>query len=315
MLRVITGRFHPHLESALVDHIRCAKADDPFAPIAVLVPSTSLLDRVRRLLALEQHLSLLNVHFLTFHQLALRLADETRGQSHVASPRVVDDLVFEQLVRHIVRSRLPSLAPLRHIGHSSGTWGALWSTIRDLKDAGIDPSAAVRGLGEGCFEKEDEAWLHALFSLHAAVKEVGRTLGVGTPDDLAESLIPLVPTLAFLTTLRQVFYYGFYDLTQVQLSLFEAVSKTASTTLFFPLEEGASYGFSRRFFDRHILPCVTRPDALSRLGDARSPARTTDVGPVTLSIRSVIGMDEELAVTCRTILDLVETNGYRFDDI
>lgn len=315
MLRVFTGRFHPHLESALVDHIRSAKADDPFAPIAVLVPSSSLLDRVRRLLALEQHLSLLNVHFFTFHQLALRLADETRGQSQVAPPRVVDDLVFEQLIRHIFRSRLSSLAPLRHIGHSSGTWGALWSTIRDLKDAGVDPSAAVRGLDEGCFEKEDEAWLHALFSLHAAVKDVGRTLEVGTPDDLAESLIPLVPTLAFLTTLRQVFYYGFYDLTQVQLSLFEAVSKTAPTTLFFPLDEGASYGFSRRFFDRYILPCVTRPDALSNLTDVRSPVRTTDAGPVTLFLRSVIGMDEELATTCRTILDLVETNGYQFDDI
>lgn len=315
MLRIITGRFHPHLESALVDHIRYAKAADPFAPIAVLVPSTSLLDRVRRLLVLEQHLSLLNVHFLTFHQLALRLADEVRSQSHVAPFRVVDDLVFEQLVRHIVRSRLPSLAPLRHIGHSSGIWGALWSTIRDLKDAGIDPSAVVRGLGEGCFEKEDEAWLHALFSLHAAVKEAGKTLEIGTPDDLAESLIPLVPTSPYVTTLHQVFYYGFYDLTQVQLSLFEAVSQTAPTTLFFPLDEGTSYGFARRFFDRYILPRITRPDALTRLTDAPYLAGATDVGPVMLSMRSVIGMDEELATTCRTILDLVETNGYRFDDI
>ena len=121
MLRVITGRFHPHLESALLDHIQRAKALDPFAPLAVLVPSKPLADRIRRLLALEHGLALLNVHILTFHQLALRLVDEVREQPAATLPlQIVDDLFFEQLVRHLVRSRLSSLAPLQHIGHSSG---------------------------------------------------------------------------------------------------------------------------------------------------------------------------------------------------
>lgn len=312
MLRVITGRFHPQLEAALVDDIRRIKRTDPFALLAVLVPSTTLLARLRHLLAIEQGFSLLNVHFLTFHQLALRLADEARIRADDAAfPRIVDDLFFEQLVRHLLRSRLSGLSPLQHIGHSSGTWGALWSTVRDLKDAGVDPAQALRGLSEGCFDKDDVHWLEALFSLHAAVKDVGKTLEIGTADDLAESLIPLVPASPFLGTLHRAFYYGFYDLTQVQLSFFEAVSKTAPTTLLFPLETGASSGFARRFFDRSIQPCVTSPDAVTRLAD--SPAG--DAGPVTLFLRSVIGVEEELASTCRTILDLVETNGYRFDDI
>jgi ATP-dependent helicase/nuclease subunit B len=312
MLRVITGRFHPQLEAALVDDIRRTKRADPFAPLAVLVPSTTLLARLRHLLAIEQGFSLLNVHFLTFHQLALRLADEVRIRSSDAVfPRIVDDLFFEQLVRHLVRSRLSGLTPLQHIGHSSGTWGALWSTVRDLKDAGVDPAQALRGLSEGCFDKDDVPWLDALFSLHAAVKDVGKTLEVGTADDLAESLIPFVPASSFLTILHRAFYYGFYDLTQVQLSFFETVSKTAPTTLYFPLEARASSGFARRFFDRYIQPCVTSPEAVTSLAD--SPA--AGGGPVTLSLRSVIGVEEELASTCRTILDLVETNGYRFEDI
>src|SRR5512142_442494 len=116
MLRVITGRFHPQLEAALVDDIRRIKRADPFAPLAVLVPSTPLLARLRRLLAVEQNLTLLNVHFLTFHQLALRLADEARLHSDGnAFPRVVDDLFFERLARHLVRSRLSGLAPLQQI--------------------------------------------------------------------------------------------------------------------------------------------------------------------------------------------------------
>ncbi|MBA5866981.1 MAG: hypothetical protein GDA67_09855 [Nitrospira sp. CR1.3] len=311
MLKVVTGRFHPHLESALVDHIIRIKAGDPFAAIAILAPSAPLLDRVRRLLAIERQLALLNVHFLTFHQLALRLADERRGQAQPVPVRIVDDLFFEQLVRQLVRNRLSDLTALQHLGHSSGTWGALWSTIRDLKDAAVDPAAALRGLVEGCFDREDTDWLRALFALHAAVKEVGATLEVGTADDLAESLLPSVSTSSFLASLRQVLYYGFYDLTQVQLSLFEAVSATAPTTLFFPLEEGTSFDFARRFFDRHIRRLVTTPSALTRPSDFNQSA----VASPALTIRSVIGLEEELASTCRTILDLVETNGYRFDEI
>lgn len=309
MLQVITGRFHPHLESALVAQILQAKSADPFVPLAVLVPSTPLLDRIKRFLALERQHPLLNVHLLTFHQLALRLAEEARHFQSIAPPRLVEPLFFERLVRYLVRNRLSALTALRHIGHSSGTWGALWSTIRDLNDAGVDPSAALRGLDEGCFEQEDSEWLRALFSLHAAVKEASRTLEIGAADDLAQSLLPAIPASRFLASLRHIFYYGFYDLTQVQLSLFETLSAVTPTTLFFPLEEGSSFGFARRFFDRYVHPLVTNQTALTKLATSAS---TTSV---TLSIHSVIGVDEELAATCRAILDLVETNGYRFDEI
>ena len=44
------------------------------------VPSKPLLDRIRWLLAIEHQLALVNVHFLTFHQLALRLAEEIRRE-------------------------------------------------------------------------------------------------------------------------------------------------------------------------------------------------------------------------------------------
>jgi ATP-dependent helicase/nuclease subunit B len=316
MLRVVTGRFHPHLESALLDHIQRAKALDPFAPLAVLVPSNPLVDRIRWLLTVEHGLSLLNVHILTFHQLALRLSDEARQQAGTTPPfQVVDELFFEQLVRHIVRSRLSILAPLQHIGHSSGTWGALWATIRDLKDAGVDPAEVLRGLSEGYFGREDEAWLQALFSLYAAVTETGKALQIGTPDDLAESLIPFVPASPFITTLRHALYYGFYDLTQVQLSFFEAVSKAAPTTLFFPLDDQLAFRFARRFFDRHIQPLVPAPDAIVRLMETEPNGSPAPHAAPTLTVRSVVGVEEELASTCRLILDLVETNGYRFEDI
>src|SRR6185437_352679 len=306
MLRVITGRFHPDLESALVDHLTRVKATDPLAAIAIFVPSKPLADRIRTLLAVEHRLSLLNLHIFTFHQLALRLASEVPPAHSL--PRVVDELFFEQLVRHIVRSKLSSLAPLQRIGQSAGTWGALWATIRDLKDADVDPVQALQGLREGYFEEDDREWLGALISLYAAVKEGGKTLGVGTRDDLAEALIPFVPTASFFQPLSEVFYYGFYDLTQVQLSLFEAVSRAKETTLFFPLEDDPACGFAKRFFDRYIQPLVMSDEAMIRLEQKSSIVATPSVQ---LTVRSVIGVEEELATTCRTILDLVETNDYR----
>lgn len=311
MLHVIAGRFHPSLESALVAQVSQAKAKDPFAPLAILVPSAPLLARVRQVLAAELQATL-NIHFMTFHQLVLRLADERHCRLTQSPLHVVDDIFFEQLVRQIVQVRLSSLTPLQQLGQSSGMWGALWSTIRDLKDGGVDPAVALRGLEEGCFDHEDLAWLTALFSLHAAVRDVGKTLGVGTPDDLAESLIPEVSHSPFLASLRHAFYYGFYDLTQVQLSLFEAVSTAVPTTLLFPVEQGQRWGFAQRFFDRCIQPRAANPDMITRLAD---PDLTPTEERMTISVSSVIGAEEELAATCRRILDLVETNGYQFDDI
>jgi ATP-dependent helicase/nuclease subunit B len=308
MLRVVTGRFHPTLESAFVEQIQRLKADDAWAGIAVVVPSKALLDRVRRLLAVDHQLSLLNVHLLTFHQFALRLAAERRRRDGEEPFRIVDDLFFEYLVRQLVQQQVRDSPPLRQLGRSSGTWAALWSTIRDLKDAAVDPRTAQQALDEGCFGHEDQEWLRALFALQAALREMTDGLHIGTPDDLAQGLVSSVSTSPFLASLRGICYYGFYDLTQVQLSLFQEVTASIGTTLFFPLGTEASYAFARRFFDRHIQPLLGA-DAVSDL------TRSREVPVPEVSIQSVIGPEEELATTCRTILDLVETHDYRFDEI
>ncbi len=310
MLKVVTGRFHPTLESSLVDRVRRLKAEDPLVPLAIIAPSNHLADRLRALFAVEHRLSLLNLHVLTFHQLALRLADERKAE-HVL-PRVVDELFFEQVIRFLVCHRLSRHEPFRRLGRAAGTWGALWATIRDLKDALVDPDHMMRGLCEGCFEEEDREWLEALAALFAAVRESGRTLGVGTQNDLAEHLVSYVPASSFLRLFKEVFYYGFYDLTQVQLSFFEAVSRAKDTTLFFPLEGDPAYDFARRFFDRCIRPLAATIDSGSA-SDGDSSAHINHA--VCLAIRNVIGPQEELAAACRTILELVETNGYRFDEI
>ncbi|MDP9132985.1 MAG: hypothetical protein M3M98_07625, partial [Nitrospirota bacterium] len=76
MLRLVTGPFHPTLESALVHDLQVLKAHDSLAGVALVVPSDQLRRSLKRVLALTHDLSLLNVHIFSFHQLALHLDRE-----------------------------------------------------------------------------------------------------------------------------------------------------------------------------------------------------------------------------------------------
>lgn len=313
MLRLVTGPFHPALDRALIEDIRSCKTGDPFVPLAVIAPSASLVERLKLELTGHNPHAFLNIHFLTFHQLALRLRDDLASTSEIVPEsllQLVDDFFFEQLVGQIIRRKLSGLEPLKRLPASPGTWKGLWAAVRDLKDAVVEPTTAMKALTEGVFEEEDRAWLRSLFTLHAAVMEASRSLGVGSPDDLAASLGRDLSGSPFLKGLQQVFYYGFYDLSQVQLSFFESVTHIAPTTLYFPLQDRPAFFFARQFFERHLLPLADTHEDLSEEGKGIT---TTEL--VELSVKNVIGVEEELATACREILTLVEVNGYRFDEI
>jgi len=311
MLKIVTGPFHPVLDHALVEDVRALKDDDPFALLAVIVPSASLADRLKRFLAIESSLPLLNLHVLTLHQFALRLRDDlVRSGQPIPPIQLVDDFFFEQLLRQVVNRQLPGLEAAAKLPPSPGTWKGLWTTVRDLKDAVVDPVTALRAVTEGLFEEDDRSWLQALFTMQAAVIEGSRSLGVGSPDDLIASLGQDFSRSTMLTRFTRLYFYGFYDLLQVQLSFFQSITQCTQTTLYVPLGPGRSYDFSRRYFERCLLP-------LADIHEDRNTAFSagTSSTPVELSVTSVIGVEEELAAVCREILTLVEVHGYRFDDI
>lgn len=316
MLRIITGPFHPDLELELVREVRQLKTEAPLAPLAIIVPSSTLSAHLRRVLALEADLPLLNVHFLTFHQLALRLYEEGRRDAATpADPPLlpVDDLFFEQLLRYIVQRDLPGLERFRQFGQTPGIWEAIWATLRDLKDAMVDPAVALHAVEEGLFGAEEAATLQALFRLYASLLEARRALSVGTPEDVASAALEHVAGSPFLFRVERLYYYGFYDLTQVQLSLFEAIAASASVTLFFPLCDDPTFAFARRFFERHILP-QAEPTGIGPRSSAESQSTAHSHSPENL-LFSAVGAEDELATVCKQILLLVEAHGYRFDEI
>ncbi|WP_447983238.1 PD-(D/E)XK nuclease family protein [Nitrospira sp. Nam74] len=320
MLKVITGPFHPDLELALVAEIQAFKSADPLTPLTIVVPSDPLRRRLKRLLCLEHQFALFDVHFLTFHQLAIRLLQEA-GVDDLS--RVRPDFFYRELVHQLLLKPAPShgddgkgSAQWSDLAEMPGAWGALLATLHDLKNAKVDPECALDAISQG--ENSSCEDLGPLMRLYRAFLDEKIGMGVIDRDDLASSAEIYAITSAFLHRQKRILYYGFYDVTQVQLDLFQTIVRHYPTTLFFPMVKGhPAYGFAERFFERHLLGLAGQ--------ELQSPQRTTlsgqahDDGLVRSGqpcrILSVSGPLDELTVVAKDILGLVEERGYAFEEI
>src|SRR3989442_235433 len=309
MLSVVTGPFHPDLETALVSEVRSLKQENPLAPLALIVPSKQLARRVKWLLAVEQGLALLDVHVLTFHRLAETLIEEGRENQ----PAQVNGFFREELLRYPVDRGVPGEDAFRDRRGMQGLWTGLWATVQDLKEARVDPTAVVQALEEGRLRSEDPARLAALVRLYAAVLEVDRALRLADQDDLAALAMERVADSAFLKRMPRICYYGFYDLTQGQLDFFKAVTGAYPATLFFPLRPASSaYRFAQRFFETYIHGLAIRVGGGPTQGAPPTPTTSSladEMAPAvrgTRRIVSAIGVEDEVAAAAKEILRLIE---------
>ena len=317
MLSIVTGPFHPDLEAALVSQVRSLKQDDPLAPLAIVVPSQQLARRVKWLLAVEQGRALLDVHVLTFHQLAVTLIGEGRADR----PALADGMLREELLRALVARGVPGSEVFRDWAKMRGLWGGLWATIQDLKEARVDPVSVLSAVGEKMLGYDDPERLAALLRIYAAVLAADRELGIADPDDLAALAVELVPASGFLSRMRRVCYYGFYDLTQGQLDLFKAVVSACPASVFFPLRrERHAYRFAQRFYETYIQglalpregpltptlsPHEGRGKGEGMLADEMAPAVRGNC-----RIISAVGPEDEVSATAKEILRLIEDQGF-----
>jgi ATP-dependent helicase/nuclease subunit B len=319
MLRVITGPFHPDLELALVEEIQTIKAADPLTPLTIVVPSAPLRYRLKRLLCVEHQFALFDVHFFTFHQLAIRLLQEA-GVNDLS--RVRPEFFYRELVHQLLLK--PPLrddggkgsAQWNDLAEMPGAWGALLATLHDLKDAKVDPERVLDALSQS--ENSSRVDLDSLMQLYRAFLDEKNRMDVIDRDDLASSAETYAVRSAFLQRQSRILYYGFYDVTQVQLDLFHTIARHYPTTLFFPMVKGhPAYGFAERFFERHLFGLVGQ--------EPQSPEMTIFPGPghddgllrsgQLCRIVSVSGPFDELTVVAKDILSLVEERGYGFEDI
>lgn len=319
MFTLLTGSFHSALEPYLVETVRQYKLADPFVPLSVIVPSAVMRRRVQWVLCAEHGLPLFHVSFFTFHQLALRLhAEQTlldvSPETGLSSIQIVEDHWYEWMVSWL-RSKLDmDSQDDQALSRSRGMRQALWRTIRDLHEGQVDPAVGMRAVDEGLFDASTCDRLRRVFSLQAAVLKWSRHFKVGLPDDVTQAILPWVPRSPFLREQANLLYYGFYDLTQIQLSLLEEVARARPVKVFFPLEKGPGYHYARRFLERYLLKggvdhCLLETD---RRGTASGVFRP---GPPVRQVVSVVGEGGELRFACETILGLVERDGYAFHEI
>jgi len=318
MLRLVTGPFHPTLESRLVDDLRALKSQHPLAALALIVPSDQLRLALKRLLIKRHGLALLNVHILSFHQLALQLEGERQARAGLAGAgrqiELVTDVFFEHLLKHFGQRRIPHTEALRLESLPPGAWPALWASLRDVKDATVDSTVALRAIEEGQFSPDDEHKLKGLFTLYAAIREGASALGVGSPDDLAALVTEYVPESPFLRGLSGLWYYGSYDLTQTQLTLLETLASSYPVTVYFPVGTEPGYTFAQQFLERYLYPMAGAAQVPSVPSSQPSPSdrfRAT----ASVEVHNAVGVDDELTLICKQILTLVESNGYCFEDI
>ncbi len=261
-MKIILGPWHPHLEHALADEIRDRRARDRLAPLLLAVPSETLRRRIKVLLAQERNLQLLNFDAITFSQLSLKLYHETHGP---VEPTLRSGTFMEEALKRV----LPARGRFAGIADNDGSCAALWQTLRDLKDAGVDPDAALDALREGHFGNRDRDSLQALLELHREVQRRFPEWDARDRQDLDARVVPRAPFSRWLGQFERIYYYGFYDLTQTQLDLLRSVAGAWPVTLFYPLVRGdPDWSFAERFFDRYLMGLAGADEVVDLLGDA-----------------------------------------------
>jgi len=325
-MQTILGPFHPDLENALVDEILKYKKDDPLCPLLILVPSDSLRRYLKIVLSRERRLSLLNVQLLTFYQLSLRLQEENNG----TPLKLESDLFLEEALRQIIRTGQPGAEPFAGIEERAGGCAALWQTLRDLRDGLVDPAVALDALSEGHFSQRASERTSQLLVLLRTFQQFCRRQKITDQSDLNRYATEQVPASRFLKQFSQIFYYGFYDLTQIQVDFFHAVARHYPTTLYFPYLSAKpshdAWRFAERFYERYVQGHNTESaqelesqgvlPASARLFDDTKERKYGDFPkPWQCRIVSTFGIHDEVAAAAKEILRLAEDGKLQLHEI
>ena len=311
-MKIVLGPYHPQLEDALAEEIRARREQDLLAPLLLVVPSETLRRRVKVLLSGERGLHLLNFHVLTFFQLSLNLFHEMDGP---AEPTLRDDTFMEEALKRVI----PAGGRFARMMENDGACSALWQSLRDLKDAMVDPEALLEAMREGLFRHRDRDALGDLFELYREVRRRFPEWRAQDHQDLDATVARHAPVSAHLGQFERIYYYGFYDLTQSQLELFRSIADNYPVTLFYPLAlDREDWAFAQDFYDRYLRGLAGADEVVNLLDSGAGPAaaadgRAPDPLPPRSPRREIIGCagprDEVLAVA-KNVLRLMEEEGF-----
>ena len=316
-MKIFLGPYHPQLEDALAEEIRARREQDPLAPLLLVAPSETLRRRMKVLLAQERGLNLLNFHVLTFFQLSMNLFHEAYGP---AEPTLRDQTFMEEALKRVI----PAGGRFARMMENDGACSALWQSLRDLKDATVDPEAALEALREGLFRNRNREALGDLFALYREVRRRFPEWQAQDHQDLDATVARHAPASAYLGQFERIYYYGFYDLTQSQLELFRSLAGNYPVTLFYPLVQGHPHWlFAQDFYDRYLRGLAGADEVVDLLHanpDASPGGRNPAPHPAPsrsprCEIISCAGPRDEVLTVAKNVLRLVEEEGFEFQRV
>ncbi|MBI3549351.1 MAG: exodeoxyribonuclease V subunit gamma [Elusimicrobia bacterium] len=321
-MRVRFGTFR-QLERELLSRVVEIKRLDPLAPIAIVAPSRRVADRLERLLAVERGLSAIGIRFHTFHSLAVEVVEDAGA---AVLPLVADPLFHDRLVDAILEND-PSLA--RRFGGTArpkGLAAALRSSVRDLIDAGVEAREVMGHIGVDWPEGPAASRrLADLLELQERYMAALARLEVSSSSALTVAASRAAAGSALLDGYAEILYYGFYDLTGLQLEFFERVTEARESTFYFPYRKGhPAFKFCDDFFELKLHRGGAAPEpahgeedaALSPVLDALfSPERSAEAPEGAVRIYNASGARDEVWRVSKEILRVAEEEGVAFDEI
>lgn len=270
--------------------------------MAVISPSAHLLERLQIILA-NQGISAINLFFYTFSALAREIVE---FEGSLAKPVLSDPLFFDTLVKMIQKEDRP-FEGFQDLAIPDGFPGAVRATLRDLVDAGVpwEAQEAIKEnfLGEGV----GVGTLKQLFRLYQIYLEKIDRLPVLPRNALIKEATRLAPASSGLAQFKELIFYGFYDLTGIQLEFFQAAVKNHPSSLLFPyMAENPAFKFSGYFKDNFLQSAIHEE---IRLPDGETGGKNE------LKIFNVSGLRDEAWIVAQEITRLHEENKIPFHEM
>ncbi len=330
MLRLKKADTYLELEQFLVQHIVGLKTVNPVNPVLIIVPSNGFAEYLQKTISKDYNLPFINVSILNLHAVALNIYREVNTK---LDPVIFNTTFHSYLLKTIVQ-KTPTLFPLTGgTPATPGLWEALYSTIRDLTDAGINVNQLLD------FYTEDKSYFvqhdfDKLLKLYEKYKNAITNLPITTPSKLFETVKTNVGKSNYIKKYSEIILYGFYDFTGLQLDFIRALNEHTNLT-YFVVSNRKTPGleFSETFQKSFIDGYATKTDIFNPQNGAQKPLLSkllpqifSDSSTLSepelpsypenkLKIVTVSGARDEIWYIAKEILRLVETENYKFSDI
>jgi ATP-dependent helicase/DNAse subunit B len=229
MALLITGPFSPYLEERIAGEIASAKRDDPFRPLAVIVPTRALKRRLQSILARDG--CWINVHFFTFFELSLWLLKAAGREVRPTVPGAVLSLLLKQ----VIESDLPQNEHTAYFLSYDSSLKRLLGLFSRFTSYRVTPPANPIGI-----EK-------TVFAIYQSFCDRKRVQGIRDSDDLIDEAARLFSAQIPPDVPRSIFLYGFYDLNPVQADIIRSLDALCDLTI---VSAGGFSAGAEEFFER-----------------------------------------------------------------